>query len=233
VIVRQIADPDNAVTRHLEGHGLDTPRVVPTASGALWLEEDGIWRALTWLDGRGGDITDPRGSRGIWFATFTSDLRRMLPDQRVTEMGLDVVAPTLVWNRDRWVLAWYDGAPDSADYEIWGTTRNAGGLTIVPPLRLTNDLNYSRYPNLVPLGDRLLLTWADDRAGGNYAIWARMFDASLAPMSPESQVTHSPRASVWPVATLGPDGDVGILFRDQRDGPWRVRFTRLQCAIPR
>lgn len=42
----------DAVTRHLEGHGLDTPRVVPTASGALWLEEDGIWRALTWLDGR-------------------------------------------------------------------------------------------------------------------------------------------------------------------------------------
>ncbi len=201
----------------------EAPMIAAGASGA----------AIVWLDGRGGDITNPTGSRGIWFATFTNDLRRMLPDQRVTAMGLDVVAPTLAWNRDRWVLAWHDAAPDSADFEVWGTTRDAGGVPIVPPLRLTTDRNYSRYPNLVPLGDRLLLTWADDRASGRYAIWARMFDANLSPITAATQVTHGARASVWPIATLGPEGDVGILFRDQREGPWRVRFTRLQCAIPR
>jgi Ser/Thr protein kinase RdoA (MazF antagonist) len=41
----------DAVTRHLERAGLTTPRVVPTRRGALWLEQYGIWRALTYVDG--------------------------------------------------------------------------------------------------------------------------------------------------------------------------------------
>ena len=79
----------------------------------------------------------------------------------------------------------------------------------------------------------LLAVWADDRDGDGYELYARMFDAQLTPLSPESRVTHAPRDSVYPVATLGPEGDVGILFRDQREGSWAVRFTRLRCAIPR
>jgi hypothetical protein len=38
---------------------------------------------------------------------------------------------------------------------------------------------------------------------------------------------------VYPVSALGPDGDVGVLFRDLREGRWEVGFTRLQCAIRR
>jgi len=49
----------------------------------------------------------------------------------------------------------------------------------------------------------------------------------------EQRVTMASRDSVYPLATLGPEGDVGVLFRDQRDGRWQVRFTRLQCALPR
>lgn len=189
--------------------------------------------AIVWLDGRGGAIGDPTGSRGIWFNTLTNDLRRMSLDLRITPMGQNVVSPTLAWNRDRWVIAWHDADPMSPDHEIWATTRDVGGLPIVAPVRLTNDPGFSRYANVVPLGDRLLVTWADTRSGGGYEIWARMFDADLHPSSPETQVTHAPRDSVYPFAALGPEGDVGILFRDQREGPWRVRFTRLQCAIPR
>src|SRR5690348_10388250 len=38
----------DAVTRHLAARGLDTPRVVPAADGALWTVHDGAtWRALT------------------------------------------------------------------------------------------------------------------------------------------------------------------------------------------
>lgn len=189
--------------------------------------------ALVWLDGRGGVMGDPTGSRGIWFATLTPDLRRMSPDLRVTRRGDNVVAPTVAWNRDRFVLAWHDGAPDSPDHEIWGTTRNAGGLEIVAPRRLTQDPGFSRYPSLVPLGDRVLLVWADDRVGRGYDVWARMLDANLAPLTGETRVTMASRDSVYPLAALGPEGDVGILFRDQREGQWQVRFTRLECAISR
>jgi Ser/Thr protein kinase RdoA (MazF antagonist) len=40
-----------AVTQHLAAKGLMTPRLVPTRDGALWVEDDGIWRVLTRIDG--------------------------------------------------------------------------------------------------------------------------------------------------------------------------------------
>lgn len=40
-----------AVTAHLARAGLLTPRLVRTLDGAPWVESDGIWRALSWLDG--------------------------------------------------------------------------------------------------------------------------------------------------------------------------------------
>jgi Ser/Thr protein kinase RdoA (MazF antagonist) len=40
-----------AVTEHLAGKGLLTPRLVPTLDGALWIEHDGVWRVLTRIDG--------------------------------------------------------------------------------------------------------------------------------------------------------------------------------------
>ena len=40
-----------AVTEHLGRKGLITPRLVPTRDGALWIEHDGVWRALTRIDG--------------------------------------------------------------------------------------------------------------------------------------------------------------------------------------
>jgi Ser/Thr protein kinase RdoA (MazF antagonist) len=40
-----------AVTEHLAGKGLLTPRLVPTRDGALWFAHDGIWRVLTRIEG--------------------------------------------------------------------------------------------------------------------------------------------------------------------------------------
>lgn len=42
----------DAITAHLESAGLSTPRPVPTREGALWMEHEGVWRALTWIEGR-------------------------------------------------------------------------------------------------------------------------------------------------------------------------------------
>jgi len=52
------ADID-AVTRHLAARGLTTPRIVPTRSGALWLEHGAhTWRVLTAIDGVSRDALD-------------------------------------------------------------------------------------------------------------------------------------------------------------------------------
>ncbi len=40
-----------AVTAHLAAKGLPTPRLIPTLDGARWVDADGTWRALTWVEG--------------------------------------------------------------------------------------------------------------------------------------------------------------------------------------
>lgn len=41
----------DAVTSHLASKGLPTPRLVRTLDGAAWVDAQGTWRALTWVDG--------------------------------------------------------------------------------------------------------------------------------------------------------------------------------------
>ena len=41
-----------AVTAHIAAKGMDTPQLVPTADGDLYIERDkSVWRVLTWLEG--------------------------------------------------------------------------------------------------------------------------------------------------------------------------------------
>lgn len=183
---------------------------------------------FAWLDGRGG-------SRGIWFAPFTRELQRQGPDQRVSLIGQGVAGPSLVWNRDRWVVAWFDDDEASPDREVWGALRSPAGGAMGAPRRLTMDPGFSRYPQLLPLGDRLLMVWADDRVGAQYTLFARTLNADLSPRTSESPVTTlAPgmrAAAVYPTLARGPEGDVGVLYRDQRDGRIQTWFTRLRCAI--
>jgi Ser/Thr protein kinase RdoA (MazF antagonist) len=46
----RVNDDLDAVTTHLAAKGLPTPRLI-RAAGAAFVEADGIWRALTWVDG--------------------------------------------------------------------------------------------------------------------------------------------------------------------------------------
>ena len=50
-----------AITEHLAARGLETPRLVPTRDGALWIELDGaVWRALTFVPGETVEaVADP------------------------------------------------------------------------------------------------------------------------------------------------------------------------------
>jgi Ser/Thr protein kinase RdoA (MazF antagonist) len=41
----------DAVTKHLAEQGMVTPRLMRTDGGDAFVEQDGIWRALTWVDG--------------------------------------------------------------------------------------------------------------------------------------------------------------------------------------
>ena len=56
-----------------------------------------------------------------------------------------------------------------------------------------------------------------------------LFD-DLSPLTPEMRLTNAPDDSINPIAAFGPDGNVGVLFRDDREGEQAVFFTRLGCV---
>jgi len=214
----RLLGPDQRMTR--DGGTSENPAVEPGADGRI---------GLAWMR-RGGD------ERAVWFMTTDASLQRLGPEVRVSPPGHHAVNAALTWNRDRWIVAWYDDGSSSPDHEVWAAALDRDGRPLVAARRLTRDPGFSRYPALLPLGDRVLLAWSDDRVDGRYALFAQVFSSALEPLSPPSPVTRTAgpaTASVYPMLSRGPAGDVGVLFRDQRDGRIQTWFTRLQCAIPR
>ena len=184
---------------------------------------------LAWMR-RGGD------GRAVWFMTADDALHRVGAEARLSPPGQQAVNAALTWSGDRWVVAWYDDDPSSPDHEVWGAAVDREGRPLVAARRLTRDPGFSRYPALLPLGDRFLMVWSDDREGGRYGLFAQVFSLALDPLTEASAVTRATTpttASVYPALSRGPAGDVGVLFRDQRDGRIQTWFTRLRCAIPR
>jgi Putative metal-binding motif len=168
------------------------------------------------------------------FQVFSTDLSTALtPPINVTDGTTDAVFPTVVWNRDRYVIAWYDTSASPA--AVYAATFGADGSAMAPPQPITDPGPFhSRYPFLRALGDRVLLVYADDRdQNDGYEIYTRTVESDLTPLGGELRVTNAPRDSVFPFAAFGPNGDFGILFRDDRnDGAQDVYFTSLSCYLP-
>ena len=99
-----------AVTRHLEAKGLRTPRLVPTRDGALWVEREGIWRLLTFVEGHTFEqLRDPVQAReaGRLLGSFhraVGDLEHAFQNRRLgvhdTPRHLAHLARTLEARRD-------------------------------------------------------------------------------------------------------------------------------------
>jgi hypothetical protein len=141
--------------------------------------------------------------------------------------------PIVVWNRDRYVVAWYDITANPA--AIYAATVGEAGNVLTAARAISNPgAFHSRYPALLALGDRLLVTYSDDRdQNDGYEIYERTITPTLAPLSGERRVTDAPRDSVLPFTAFGPGGDVGILFRDDRNqGNQDLYFTHLTCDMP-
>jgi len=170
--------------------------------------------------------TDDAGAHDIWFGIFDRELKPKVPATKVsTKSG---VYPTVVWNKTNYVVAWYDSI--SSVHAVWGASYDESGKALVPARTLTDSPKFSRYPALLPLGDRVLLVWSDTKDGNaGYELYSKMLDATLVTKDPERRITRATGDSVFPVATFGPKGDVGVLFRDDRLGALHVYFTRLVC----
>jgi hypothetical protein len=151
----------------------------------------------------------------------------------LTDQEVEAVYPVIAYNGDGFVVAWYVRTGDNR--AIFATTIDEDGQVLVPPTAVSQPGAFrSRYPSLLPLGDRLLVVYADDRDGNSgYELYTRMVSSALVPLTEERRLTNAPYDSIYPVATFGNDGLVGILFRDDREnGDHHVWFTRLGCVTP-
>ncbi len=173
------------------------------------------------------------GPSFIQFRTFDFELQPVSDVVELTDGSTEAVYPVVAWNDGEYVIAWYDKT--ASPKGIYGAVVSPDGTVVVPPRALTNPGSAnSRYVTLKALGDRVLLVYADDRdLNVGYEVYARMVTSSLDPLGEELRVTNSPGDSVYPRPAFGPDGDVGILFRDDRPTSrgveQRVWFTRLGC----
>ena len=175
----------------------------------------------------------PSGSK-LTFRIFPLDLGASpIPPLTIEDAMGEPSAPVVVWNFDRYVVAWQDLSSPAKG--IRAVAVGANGAMLVPPAQVTNPgTQSSRSPQLLGLGDSLLLAYADDRdQNGGYEIYARTISPALAPLSAELRVTDAMGDSVYPVIAAGAGagfGDVGILFRDNRVAQKEyIFFTRIKC----
>ncbi|MET0411543.1 MAG: hypothetical protein ABW217_09610, partial [Polyangiaceae bacterium] len=84
---------------------------------------------------------------------------------------------------------------------------------------------------LLPLGDRVILFWAQS-VDGRYDIHARELSADLEPLGPASRVTQVTTQAYSPAVAVGREGQIGVLFHANvpESGRQHVFFTSLACA---
>ena len=135
--------------------------------------------------------------------------------------------PAIVYNGDRYVVV-FSKRTTVPGNSIWGATVDENGNIVTPETRLTKGAKHARTVDVLALGDRLLLVWADDH-DGNYELYSKMLSPDLKELAPRARITKSASDTLDPIAAFGPNGDVGVLFDDDRSGNWQTYFTRLVC----
>jgi Putative metal-binding motif len=140
----------------------------------------------------------------------------------------NAVDPSMVFNKDRYVIA-YSKRDDLPRDAIWASVVDENGNILIKDKKITTGASFARTQWLVALGDRLLLVWADDH-DGNYELYSQMMSPDLDPIAPRQRITFDGADTVDPIAVFGNDGDVGVLFDDDRSGQWQVYFNRLVCV---
>jgi hypothetical protein len=138
------------------------------------------------------------------------------------------VAPSVVWNKDRFVIAYEKKIGFNYDDAIYALSVDENGNVVTPEKKITSGGSFARTHSLLALGDRMLLVWGD-YYDGNYELYTKLLTPSLDELTPRKRITFDAAESLWPIAAFGPEGDVGVLFDDTRSGTWQVYFTRLVC----
>lgn len=135
----------DAVTTHLAARGLETPRLVRTLAGDAWFEDQGVWRATTWVDGESvATIPDPSwaDAGGELVGRFHVAVHDLAYDYKFTRAGVHDTARHLATLRDHCDGSRVDEWRDLA-HEILAMTIDLPELVEQPQRHVHGDLKIS------------------------------------------------------------------------------------------
>ena len=162
------------------------------------------------------------------FLTTAPDLSA--PSTLVDLGGADVGGPGIVNVAGRFVVAWQTKGNNYGP-SIYGAVVDEAGTIVVPAHPLTSGASFARSFSLVSLGDRVMLVWADDH-DGNYELYQEILDENLNVTTSRTRLTFTLSDTVSPIATLGPQGDLGVLYDDWQSGSRQTYFLSMSCSMP-
>lgn len=132
---------------------------------------------------------------------------------------------------DRFLVTWHTGSVGA-----WGSTIQGallfedGGSVFLGDL--TSGDRFARWKSVVSLGDRAVLVWSGAGDDGNYDLFFEVIDAEGRQLQPRQRLTSTPQATVDPLATVGPEGDIAVLFDENALPALDAYFVRIGCGLP-
>ncbi|HYP77360.1 MAG TPA: putative metal-binding motif-containing protein [Polyangiaceae bacterium] len=167
----------------------------------------------------------PTALRHVKFFTTAPDLTQ--PSAPVDLGGKDVQSPALVYVGGHFAAFW---SQVGASYgpSIFGALVDETGKVLLSERPVTSGAKFARSFSVVSLGDRVIMVWADDH-DGYYQLYLQVLDANLNVLVPRIRLTFSGNESLSPVAVLGPNGDLGVLFDDY--GERQTYFLGMSCIM--
>jgi hypothetical protein len=163
--------------------------------------------------------------RRVAFRTVSVDLQSLGDIVMVGSPGS--VSGSVVWSQDRYIVA-YSTRDVTPGPSILASAVDEDGNVIVAERPITGPAPFARGHSMLPLGDRLVIVWAEEQSG-RYDLYTKQVSLDLEELSAPERITSSASDTTSPAIAFGPDGDVGLLYQDLRSGAWQVYFTRLTC----
>lgn len=169
--------------------------------------------------------SDPDEEKTMFFQPLNFDLAALGPAKEI-ETPVAGQYPVARWNESEYVVSW---SPARQPFELYGTRLDGLGNALAPARALTDSPGNARFGSIIPLGDRLLHIYSDDRDGGDYEIYSQTLDNDLTRRGLPTRITNDDGNSVGAIPILGPKGDIGVLFQDRRGNNAQTYFTHLVC----
>ncbi len=166
------------------------------------------------------------GGRELAFRTISPDLTKLGPPVLLGSAG--AAGAAIAWSRDRYVVVW-DTLKGTPGPTIRGAAVAPDGTVLVSERDVTSGASFSRSEAMLPLGDRLLLVWAE-KTSGPYALHSKMIATDLSELTAPRVVTTSSSDSLNPALAFGPTGVAGVAFEDRRTQQFQVYATHLDCV---